>query len=274
MMKTVKVKLDDQDFILPVEGYDAFVEFLYRIPSQPELLEMRKSDIIAAYKSTLPKSLQTGSRRSVIGSDDWEANYKVLESYHAKHGTCSVPFGKETGSLRSWTERQKKLYASSKLEPDRVDRMKALDFNFTVKPLSTRSINTPARKAAAPAPKSTKSQPAFVKSTTASTVSSRSYTQAEKNQSSNRQKQEVKFSNAPAAKAPVVRKSSLAADEAWNKNYEVLKDFQAKHGTCSVPFGKETGALRSWTERQRKLHAISKLDTEKTNKMIELGFAF
>lgn len=255
----IAVKMGKNNFILPDEGYDAFVEFLYHTPSQPELLGIKKRDIIAAYKS---------SCRTVGGDKDWYTNYNALKSYHAKHGNCSVPFGKESGSLRSWTERQKKLNASSKLEPVKVDRMKALDFDFTVKkPLSACSVNNLPIKRAEP----------DVAATPASTAREIKPAQLNKKQSSKKQKKEVSFSSLPAAaKAPMVRKSSIVFEDehTWKKHHEALKAFQAKHGHCSVPFGKETGALRSWTERQNRLYASSKLETDKFNKMTELGYDF
>mmetsp|Transcript_33042 Transcript_33042/g.57878 ORF Transcript_33042/g.57878 Transcript_33042/m.57878 type:complete len:175 (-) Transcript_33042:247-771(-) len=140
--------MSNKDLVLPGEGYNAFMEFLYNTPSQPELLRMKEGDIITASKKffpnmslTAPESGRTRSHNNV-GDKEWDANYRALQNFHAKQGNCSVPFGKETGSLRSWTERQKKLYASSKLEPENVDNLNALDFDFTIKkPLSTRSVN-------------------------------------------------------------------------------------------------------------------------------------
>ncbi|KAL7538380.1 hypothetical protein ACHAWF_006070 [Thalassiosira exigua] len=77
-------------------------------------------------------------------------------------------------------------------------------------------------------------------------------------------------------KPAVPRGSSLVFDddETWNENYEALKKFQEEHGNCDVPFGKDTGALRSWTERQKKLYAHEKLDEERMGKMTYLGFQF
>eukprot|EP00579_Thalassiosira_antarctica_P004994 CAMPEP_0201901800 /NCGR_PEP_ID=MMETSP0902-20130614/54625_1 /ASSEMBLY_ACC=CAM_ASM_000551 /TAXON_ID=420261 /ORGANISM="Thalassiosira antarctica, Strain CCMP982" /LENGTH=152 /DNA_ID=CAMNT_0048435775 /DNA_START=17 /DNA_END=475 /DNA_ORIENTATION=+ len=140
--------MSNKDLVLPGEGYTAFIEFLYSTPSQPQLLRMKKMDVITASKKiapiislTAPASGPTTSHDNV-GDKEWDVNYRALKNFHAKQGNCSVPFGKETGSLRSWTERQKKLYASSQLEPEKVDNMKALDFDFTTKkPVSTRSVN-------------------------------------------------------------------------------------------------------------------------------------
>ena len=66
---------------------------------------------------------------NVINSDDWDANYAALEKFHAKNGNCKVPFGAETGNLRSWTERQKKMYASGELDDDQLEKMNELDFD-------------------------------------------------------------------------------------------------------------------------------------------------
>ena len=66
---------------------------------------------------------------NVINSDDWDANYSALKKYFEKNGNCKVPFGAETGNLRSWTERQKKMYASGKLDDDQLEKMNELDFD-------------------------------------------------------------------------------------------------------------------------------------------------
>mmetsp|Transcript_28558 Transcript_28558/g.60883 ORF Transcript_28558/g.60883 Transcript_28558/m.60883 type:complete len:260 (+) Transcript_28558:373-1152(+) len=256
----IAVKMGEKDFTLPDDGYDAFVEFLYHTPSQPELLGLKKREIKAAYES---------SRRVVRADNDWYMSYKALKSYHAKHGNCSVPFGKESGSLRSWTERQKKLHASSMLDPVKVDKMKALDFDFTVKkPLSARSVNTlPLKHNNTPT----------VAALATSTARGNKPAQLDMRQSSKKRKKEVPVSSPTAAnEAPMLRKSSLVVEDehTWKKHYEALKVFQAKHGHCSVPFGKDTGALRSWTERQKRLYASSQLETDKVDKMTELGYDF
>jgi hypothetical protein len=251
--------MSSNDLILPGEGYNAFIEFVYNTPSQPQLLRMNRSDIIATYRKTAPGSGPTTSHDN-FDENEWDANYRVLKNFHAKHGNCSVPFGKETGSLRSWTERQKKLYASSKLGPDQVNDLKVLDFDFTIKNLSTRSV----------VPKPIK--PSVV-ATAASTEKRDQSKNLDKETSAKKQKVEVKPSSPPAANTP---KSSLVIDDeqTWNKQYEALAAYKAKHGNCSVPFGKETGPLRSWTERQKKLYASSKLGPDKADKMAELGFVF
>mmetsp|Transcript_11409 Transcript_11409/g.20608 ORF Transcript_11409/g.20608 Transcript_11409/m.20608 type:complete len:299 (+) Transcript_11409:69-965(+) len=286
----------EEDLVLPGPGFDAFVDFLHNTPSQPKLLDMSRGDIINASKRilTTPPVSPTPSRSGSVASassicsnnNDWDTNYKALKAYHATHGNCAVPFGKETGSLRSWTERQKKLHASSKLEPEKVDDLKALDFDFTIKvkalstrsinsakPISTRSINTKNTTKPSGPVKSASMVERNIPSTT-------SMNNAEKENNSSTKasppqpKKEVSFT--ANTKAPMVRKSSLVIDDetTWTKQYEELKAFQAKHGNCDVPFGKETGSLRSWTERQKRLHASSRLDVERTEKMTALGFSF
>ena len=46
------VKAGGKDLILPGDGFDAFVEFVFNTPSQPELCEMKNEDIILASKLT------------------------------------------------------------------------------------------------------------------------------------------------------------------------------------------------------------------------------
>lgn len=92
--------------------------------------------------------------------------------------------------------------------------------------------------------------------------------------------EEEKNAKAAAAKAKkpeLVRKASVLViedDATWNKGYEELKAFHTKTGNTSVPFGKDTGALRSWSERQKKVYAADKLEKSRIEKMEELGFVF
>ena len=273
----VTVKLGGKDIIIPGEGYDAFEDYLYHTPSQPELFVAKRSDIVSAYQATIKDDNPTASR--VGDADDWNAQYKALKSYHAKHGDCFVPFGRETGPLRSWTERQKQLHASSKLELDKVEKMKALGFDFKVKSLSTRSVDNIRKPLSNHSINQTKS-----KSNT-SNVSTSKKTKSmvrrlEGKQPSKRQKAGVKPKTRPTsaeAKATVECTKPVLViedDATWNKNYIMLKTFRSNNGNCLVPFGKETGALRSWTERQKKLFASSKLDKERLAKMTYIGFEF
>mmetsp|Transcript_19220 Transcript_19220/g.46160 ORF Transcript_19220/g.46160 Transcript_19220/m.46160 type:complete len:159 (-) Transcript_19220:170-646(-) len=158
----MSAKISGNGVSLPGEGYDAFIDFLYRTPSQPELLDMKKSDIMSAYRTAAaPKSDATvkyrivggplstrslntqqknqsskkqkqASKSNLVAEDNetWNKNYETLKTYQANHGNCSVPFGKETGALRSWTERQKRLYSSSRLDATRANKMTELGFAF------------------------------------------------------------------------------------------------------------------------------------------------
>jgi hypothetical protein len=48
------VRAGEKDLILPGDGFDAFVDFVFNTPSQPELCEMKKENIILAAKLTEP----------------------------------------------------------------------------------------------------------------------------------------------------------------------------------------------------------------------------
>jgi len=271
---TAATMSSNTDLVLPGDGYDAFEDFLYNAPSQPQLLEMRRTEIINATDAAKKASAEAAARkaaqdaptasrgRSSGGSTrnsmsasrqnlvDWDDNYEALKKYHAAHGNCAVPFGKETGSLRSWTERQKKLNSLNRLEQDKVDKLKALEFDFTMKQLSSRSVGSKS-----PSPRS--SPRSSVNATPASTTPAQQ--------------------NAPAAapQAPPVRRSSSAkADKSWAEQFEALRTYRDGHGNCNVPFGSEHGELRSWTERQRKLVKINRLEQDKVDMLIGLGFDF
>lgn len=287
------------ELIFPAVGYDEFVHFLYEVPSQPELKNWSVGYARLSELSNRAKSVSFASTGPLNKSKEWAEHYKALKSYHAKHGSCSVPFGKDTGSLRSWTERQKLHYKEGKLEQGQVDDLRQLDFDFTVKRVSARkdapgstvaasgrpsqgdpSVRTTSMKEKSssqlmkPQPKKQKTSPSKSVSTAAKPPNPE-FVKLE----STKQKISPSKSASAAAKprAPVVRKSSVASiedDLTWNKNYEALTAFHAKNGNCAVPFGKETGALRSWTERQKKLYASFRLTQDRTGQLKELDFEF
>lgn len=287
------------ELILPGVGYDEFVRFLYEVPSQPEL---KNQSVGYARLSELSNRAKSGSFASTGPSNkskEWAEHYKALKSYHAKHGNCSVPFGKDTGSLRSWTERQKLHYKEGKLEQGQIDDLRQLDFDFTVKRVSVRkdapgsTVGASGRLAQGGASARTTSTKEKSSSQLTKTQSKKQKTSPGKSVStaaklpnpefvkleSTKQKTSPSKSASESAKprAPVVRKSSVASiedDQMWNKNYEVLAAFHARNGNCAVPFGKETGALRSWTERQKRLYASSRLTQDRTGLLKELDFEF
>ena len=309
-MATTTVTIGEKEFVLPGDGFDAFEQYVYHTPSQPEICSLLHQDIIDAYEEAISKKakakakplVRKGSVTIIEDDETWDANYAALKAFHAKNGNCAVPFGKDTGALRSWTERQKKLYASSNLESGRVDKMKALEFDFTVKkPLSTRAVAA-SSNGTAPRNTASKSSMSVGKPTASSATKKNKPAPAQKLEPSLsfkkrkkdyndliQEKQAVKMAaeekarkeeeekKAKAKAKPMVRKPSVVIiddDETWNKQYNELKAFHAKNGNCDVPFGKETGALRSWAERQKKLKAGSKLDTDRLDKLKELNFAF
>lgn len=253
--------MSNQNLVLPTEGYDGFVDFLYNVPSQPELIEIGKK----RKKRSSPAASPAKSSSKPAVEDEWNTNYQALKSFHAKNGNCSVPFGKETGSLRSWTERQRLQYKSSKLAPSQVDDLKALDFDFAVRK-SYQSLNPNVSSSRS----LDRSSHSVAKQTAAGPKSP-------SKQDSKKQKTKPESPTAAAKPAPMVRKPSVLVidDEAtWNKQYAGLKAYHAENGNCEVPFGKDTGALRSWLLRQKKVHANSKLEQERVEKLTELGFSF
>lgn len=73
-------------------------------------------------------------------SSDWNDRLKQLEDYKKKHGDCMVPHGyKDDPSFAEWIHRQRTAYAAmlkqenpSKMVKERMEKLEALDFNFTV----------------------------------------------------------------------------------------------------------------------------------------------
>ena len=138
-MSTTIVTIGEKEFVLPGDGFDAFEQYVYHTPSQPEICSLLHQDIIDAYEEAMSKKaakakakplVRKGSVTIIEDDETWDANYAALKAFHAKNGNCDVPFGKETGALRSWAERQKKLKAGSKLDTERLNKLNELNFAF------------------------------------------------------------------------------------------------------------------------------------------------
>jgi len=77
---------------------------------------------------------------------------------------------------------------------------------------------------------------------------------------------------------PAARRSSI---NEWNKYYQALQTLKTKTGNCNtIPVGHQIQGsissvqLRSWSDKQRKLFATSKLDNSRVDMLNELGFNF
>jgi len=82
-------------------------------------------------------STTPAARRSSI--NEWNKYYQALQTLKTKTGNCNtIPVGHQIqGSissvqLRSWSDKQRRLYASSKLDNSRVDKLKELKFDFNI----------------------------------------------------------------------------------------------------------------------------------------------
>ena len=80
------------------------------------------------------------TQRTQKQNEDWDRRFQQLEEYKEKHGDCLVPHGySEDPSFAEWIHRQRTTYVALKkskkpnpLIQERMDRLAAIDFNFTV----------------------------------------------------------------------------------------------------------------------------------------------
>ena len=86
---------------------------------------------------TKSSTTTTAARRSSI--NEWNKYYQALQTLKTKTGNCNtIPVGHQIqGSissvqLRSWSDKQRKLFATSKLDNSRVDKLKELKFDFNI----------------------------------------------------------------------------------------------------------------------------------------------
>jgi hypothetical protein len=226
--------MSQTDLILPGDGYDEFVNFLTNVPSQPALLGSPRS--VGGFPSAEPSDDENKPPPVVANMKGRDYNALIKQkSARKKQEDAAVP-------TRSLTK-----VVSSSSSPSNSKRQLGNGYTEKIKAKQQEKKEAEAALAAA---ESTKKR---------------------------RASKEGSGGGSPKNGKPAVpRGPSLVFDddETWNENYEALKKFQEEHGNCDVPFGKDTGALRSWTERQKKLYAHEKLDEERMGKMTYLGFQF
>ena len=59
----------------------------------------------------------------------WKTRFDELVRYRAKHGDCNIPV--RQGQLGRWVSYQRKVYKSSSLEQERIDRLNGIGFDWT-----------------------------------------------------------------------------------------------------------------------------------------------
>ncbi|EJK65364.1 hypothetical protein THAOC_13780, partial [Thalassiosira oceanica] len=61
-------------------------------------------------------------------------------------------------------------------------------------------------------------------------------------------------------------------DEKWEKRFNELTAYQAKHGDCKVPA--KQGEMGTWVHNQRRLRKKGELNQDRVDKLNEIGFSW
>ena len=90
-----RIFINGQEIILPKNGYEAFLEFLYKIASQPSLLsEVSREDIIAAnFEDINAANSQLAKKKEIAslvdGTQPGKSAEELLDVYEGRKISCS-----------------------------------------------------------------------------------------------------------------------------------------------------------------------------------------
>lgn len=242
-------------------------------------------------------------RRSRIWDGKWQQRYKELKDFHKQYRHCNVPKGSTAYKpLAAWVRRQRSLYKSSSISPERLKQLEKVGFEWNC-------LNIVKMKNDKTWLQWYKDLVKFKKQYGHCNVSQYSEQYAKLAQWVSKQRADYKHymtqdkrgqmtkerlekltklgfewntSNSAmvskAGKSDSIRMSYRAssgwkANGRWLKKYKELKEFQKQHGHCIVPYNnKSIRQLARWVASQRYVYKKGKLATERIEKLEKLGF--
>ncbi len=198
--------------------------------------------------------------------EDWENNFRRLVEYKKEHGDFMIPYRvKEYDSLYGWVNTQRGRFRESKLDHERINRLKAIGFSFNNKleedwernylllvefKKEHGDLNIPHRK----------KEYALLAGWA-------------HNQRSIHRKGKLEKSRVNKLKKIGFVFELL--DEAWNKWFKSLEEFKSKFGHCNVPHNNsEFRLLNRWAQHQRGNYREGILEKDKIKRMEAIGFDF
>ncbi|KAJ1455901.1 helicase associated domain-containing protein [Pelagophyceae sp. CCMP2097] len=199
----------------------------------------------------------------------WDANFELLEIYHASHGDCAVPilFAAADGTkLGQWVYRQRQAHKAGKMCPERVERLEAAGFFckvladawdahfelLTAYHAAHGHCVLPQNFAAADGTK----------------LGSWVNEQREAHKAGKMSPERVERLEAAGFFWKVLA-------DAWDAHFELLTAYHAAHGHCAVPqkFAAADGTrLGQWVNRQRRAHKAGKMSPARLERLLGVDF--
>ena len=195
--------------------------------------------------------------------DNWDERFGELVAYKAKYGNCNVPTDwPENPSMGRWVSIQRASKIKGRLSKDRVDKLNVVEFDWdpqaSVWEENIRILEQyKATHGNCNVPRIFPSNKKFARWINTQRSSKISGTLSHER---------------------IVRLNLLGFDwdpreSIWKNNFELLKQYRAKHGDCNVPTGGfENTVLTIWVSGQRAAKIKGEISVERVNQLIEIGF--
>ncbi len=246
------------------------------VPADPEYEELRdwlirqvinKSLLSEAQVEKLD-SLNVDWNMAISRDHRWELMFQRLKDYREKYGDCRVPqkWHKDP-QLALWVQVQRRMYHQGKLRKDREEKLKSVDFIWSIQTLFDSQWQEYFEELKAFCQKHGHCRVPGKQEKLAAWVE--------------RQRTAKTRNQLPAKRVKMLNSINFiwGFDEIkkkeWEKKFKELQAFQQKHGHGFVPVNyKENKSLGTWVATQRKLEATGKLESYKKRKLDALGFVW
>lgn len=205
-----------------------------------------------------------------IYENQWEHHYQLLLDFKKKHGHCVVP-GKH-GALAGWVDRQRTNKTKNKISKTRENKLNEIGFIWDFNEIKETAWQERFKELQAFRKKfghclvSVNSKK--YKSLGHWVATQRNLEERGKLGSKKKAKLE---SLGFVWKKDVKPVFNAIYERQWNANFQKLKAYKKKYGTCQVSL-KIDPALQRWTSLQRRQESLGNLAENRLNKLNEIDF--
>jgi hypothetical protein len=193
----------------------------------------------------------------------WELVLTRLREFRKTHGHCNVPRNYPPDrSLGIWVQNQRRFWRTRVLQPDRIDRLNALGFEWNVKDANWERMFSALEEF-----KQAQTGPGWPKGWGGNRDLERWVDE---------QRQLHRTGQLRPERLARLKRIGFAWDaqeSKWELMFSALLDFKRSHGNCDVPRRwSENPALGVWVALHRSLGRKGKLPNERVTRLNEIGF--
>lgn len=205
-----------------------------------------------------------------IYANQWEHYFQLLVAFKSKHGHCIVP-GK-IDKLAGWVDRQRTNKSKGKLSKSREKKLNEIGFIWDFNDIKESAWQEKYQELLAFKEKFGH----CLVSVNSNRYKSLGHWVATQRNLEVRgklgiQKRKMLEKTGFIWKKDVKPVFKAIYEEKWNANFNKLKSYKRKYGTCQVSL-KVDPALQRWTSLQRRQESLGKLSAKRIKKLNELGF--